>query len=112
MCHQAVGLIQAELERRGIPTASVTMLPEVTAAVRPPRALSVPFALGYPLGQPGAVDLQSEVLRQLLRLTSRDDVPVVETLALPHRAANGSRPGLHEPAPDHRGAPMGAKPVR
>jgi hypothetical protein len=52
MCHQAVGLIQAEIERLGIPTASITLLPEVTRAVRPPRALSLPYPLGYPLGAP------------------------------------------------------------
>ena len=80
MCHQAVGLIQAELERRGIRTASITMLPEVTAAVGPPRALSVPYPLGYPLGRPGDPVGQLRVLRQLLRLVLRDDVPVLGVL--------------------------------
>ena len=77
MCHQAVGLIQAELERRGIRTASITMLPEVTEAVRPPRALSVPFALGYPLGRPSDPLLQVSVLRALLALATRDGVPLI-----------------------------------
>lgn len=77
MCHQAVGLIQAELERRGIRTASITLLPEVTAIVRPPRALSVPYPLGYPLGAPRDPELQRRVLRELLALTGRDDVPLV-----------------------------------
>lgn len=77
MCHQAVGLIQAELERRGIRTASITLLPEVTAAVRPPRALSVPYPLGYPLGAPRDPELQRRILRELLALTGRDDVPLV-----------------------------------
>lgn len=80
MCHQAVGLIQAELERRGIRTASITMLPEVTAAVRPPRALSVPFDLGYPLGRPSDPPTQQRVLRQLLRLALVEGVPVVADL--------------------------------
>ena len=77
MCHQAVGLIQAELERLGIATASVTMLPEVTRAVCPPRALAVPYALGFPLGAPGDAELQRRIVRALLALTSRDDVPLV-----------------------------------
>jgi hypothetical protein len=79
MCHQAVGLIQAEIERRGITTASVTLLPEVTRAVRPPRALAVPFALGYPLGAPDDSRLQLEILRELLALLPDGDVPVLRT---------------------------------
>ncbi len=80
MCHQAVGLIQAEMERRGISTASITLLPEVTRAVRPPRALSVPFPLGYPLGAPDDPELQRKLLRALLALTREDDVPVLRSL--------------------------------
>jgi hypothetical protein len=80
MCHQAVGLIQAEMERRGISTASITLLPEVTRAVRPPRALSVPFPLGYPLGAPDDPALQRKVLRALLALAGDHEVPVLRTL--------------------------------
>lgn len=80
MCHQAVGLIQAEIERRGISTASITLLSEVTRAVRPPRALSVPFPLGYPLGAPDDPPLQRRLLHALLALTAEDDVPVLRTL--------------------------------
>ena len=79
MCHQAVGLVQAELERRGIVTASITMLPEVTAKVRPPRALAVPWPLGFPLGAPGDAELQRRVLGRLLALCERSDVPLLET---------------------------------
>lgn len=80
MCHQAVGLIQAEIERSGIATASITLLPEVTSAVRPPRALSVQFPLGYPLGAPDDPALQREILRRLLALTREEDVPVLRLL--------------------------------
>jgi hypothetical protein len=68
MCHQAVGLVQAELERRGIRTASISLLPEVTASVRPPRSLTVPYALGYPLGRPDDPAVQTELVRALLAL--------------------------------------------
>jgi hypothetical protein len=71
--------VQAELERRGITTASLTMLPEVTKKVRPPRALSVPWPLGFPLGAPNDVALQRKVLIALLALLSRTDVPVLES---------------------------------
>ncbi len=60
-------------------TASVTMLPEITAAVRPPRALSVPWPLGFPLGAPGDAPLQREVVLRLLGLLGRDDVPLIES---------------------------------
>lgn len=68
MCHQTVGLVAGELERRGIATTSVTMLPEITRKVCTPRALSVPYPLGYPLGAPGDAVLQSRVIAAALSL--------------------------------------------
>ncbi len=56
------------------------MLEKITAKIRPPRALSVPYPLGYPLGEPNNPELQTEILRQLLSLVQRDDVPVLEKL--------------------------------
>ena len=79
MCHQTVGLVGGEVERRGMVTVSVSMLPEITRKVRPPRALEVPYPLGYPFGRPNDPPLQRRILRALLRLTSRDDVPLIET---------------------------------
>jgi hypothetical protein len=70
-----VCLVQAELERRGIVTASLTMLPEVTRKVRPPRALAVPYRLGFPLGEPNNPALQRAILRQLLGLLPVEQVP-------------------------------------
>ena len=52
MCNQTVSLIAAELERQGISTVILLLLREVGEAVRPPRALWVPFPHGYPLGRP------------------------------------------------------------
>jgi hypothetical protein len=54
------------------------MLPEVTRKVRSPRALSVPWPLGFPLGEPGETALQRRVLGELLALLPRTDVPVLE----------------------------------
>jgi hypothetical protein len=92
MCHQAVGLIQAEIERQGIPTASITLLPEVTRAVRPPRALSVPFPLGYPLGAPEDPPLQLKLLRALLALVSEVEVPVLHALGPAEDSLPDQRP--------------------
>ncbi len=78
MCHQTVGLVQAELEQKGIATASLTMLPEITRKIRPPRALVVPYPLGFPLGEAGAAELQRDILRALLSLCIQTKVPVQE----------------------------------
>jgi len=75
---QTVGLAQAEIEKRGIPTASITMLPDITRKIRPPRALAVPYPLGFPLGEANNPVLQTEILLTLMALLERDDVPVLE----------------------------------
>ena len=81
MCHQTVGLVAAELERRGIATTSVTMLRDVTAKVGTPRALAVPFPLGYPLGRPHDPELQLRVCRHALTLLSeRSTAPILREL--------------------------------
>ena len=63
-----MGLIAGEIERRGIATTSVTTLREITEKVRTPRALAVPYALGYPLGKPGNPELQTRILRAAFAL--------------------------------------------
>ncbi len=68
MCNQAVSLIAAELERRGIDTVVLQLLREVAERMRPPRALFVPFRHGYPLGAPNDPPGQHEVLEAALRL--------------------------------------------
>ncbi|RMH18826.1 MAG: hypothetical protein D6696_12235 [Acidobacteria bacterium] len=78
MCHQTVGLVQGALEEAGIVTASITLLAEISARIQPPRALAVPYPLGFPLGEAHNPALQLRVLRALLALTERDDVPVLE----------------------------------
>ena len=54
------------------------MLAKITKKIRPPRALAVPYALGFPLGEANNRELQTEILRQLLALLARNDVPVLE----------------------------------
>lgn len=77
MCHQTVGLIAGELERRGIATTSVTLLKEVTEKVRTPRVLAVPYALGYPLGKPDDPALQTRILRASFALLDAPGPPPV-----------------------------------
>jgi D-proline reductase (dithiol) PrdB len=80
---QTVGLAQQIIEERGIPTASITLLADVTRKIRPPRTLSVPYPLGFPLGEAGNPELQRSVLRALLATLERTDVPVLETFQPP-----------------------------
>lgn len=78
MCNQSVGLIQRAIEYAGITTVSISLLREITEKIRPPRALFVPFPLGYPLGEPNNPDLQTRILRAAFALLLRTDVPVLE----------------------------------
>jgi hypothetical protein len=68
MCNQTVCLVAAELERQGISTVAIVFLKEVAQAVRPPRALVVPFKHGYPLGVPNEPQIQHEVIHAALSL--------------------------------------------
>lgn len=77
MCNQAVGLIAAELERRGISTVCIVLLREIAERVRPPRALYVPFPHGYALGEPHNPELQRSVATAALSLLERDGPPPV-----------------------------------
>lgn len=73
MCNQAVGLVAAELERKGISTVTIQLLREVAERVRPPRALFVPFRHGYPLDVPDEPDRQRSVIEAALRLLEAQD---------------------------------------
>jgi hypothetical protein len=77
MCVQTVGLIQAAIERAGIATVSISLLHEVTDVLRPPRALFVPYRLGFPLGEPNNSDLQHRIIAAALAVLARNDVPVI-----------------------------------
>ena len=79
MCNQTVCLIAAELERRGITTVCIVLLRHIAEAVRPPRAMAVPFRHGFPLGAPHDPALQRRVIGSALRLlTAPGPGPVLE----------------------------------
>lgn len=79
MCHQTVSLVQAELERRGIVTVSLTVMPDITRRLAPPRALAASAPLGAPIGPAFDVATQMATLRRMLSLVGRTDVPVLES---------------------------------
>lgn len=80
MCNQAVSLLAAAIEERGIPTVCIVLLREVAEKVRPPRALFVPYPHGFALGKPNDAPLQRTVMLHALALLQREKGPVVEGL--------------------------------
>ena len=61
---------------RGVPTVLITVSPEVSAQMRPPRALYPKgFKVGNSLGRPGMRELQRQVLRDALRLLTENTRP-------------------------------------
>ena len=70
---------------KGIPTVLITVSPEVSAQMRPPRALYPKgFKVGNSLGRPGMRELQKQVLRDALELLTDDTRPrAVKTIEYP-----------------------------
>ncbi len=61
---------------RGIPTVLITVSPEVSAQMRPPRALYPNgFKIGNSLGKPNMRELQTDVLRAALNLLTQNTRP-------------------------------------
>jgi len=61
---------------KGIPTVLITVSPEVSAQMRPPRALYPKgFKIGNSLGRPGMRSLQKQVLRNALDLLTQNTRP-------------------------------------
>ena len=76
------------LQRNGIATTSISLIREQSEAIRPPRALWVPFPLGRPLGVAVDPDFQRDVLRSALDLLETATEPTIADY--PHDAPDGS----------------------
>jgi D-proline reductase (dithiol) PrdB len=75
LCVQTVALAAIELERRGLPTVVISLLPELTEHVGAPRALHVRFPFGAPCGDPGNGDLHDAVLTAALAWLAEAPAP-------------------------------------
>ena len=81
MCNQSVGLIQRAVEKVGISTVSITLDEDITKRVKPPRALSVPYRFGYPLGEPNNPTLQHALIAEALALlTASEPFPILKAI--------------------------------
>lgn len=79
-----MGLIQRAIEERGIPTVSVTVAPDVSAAVIVPRAIFVPWPMGHHFGVPYHAQMQRRVIFAALALLKCATVSgTIEKLAIP-----------------------------
>jgi D-proline reductase (dithiol) PrdB len=77
-------LIQYAIEKEGIPTLSITHLPELTQKVRVPRALHLKYPLGRSFGRAGERDIQRQILQDCLYYLEHIKEP--ETIeVLPYR---------------------------
>jgi hypothetical protein len=59
-------LVQREVERRGIPTVSLSVARDVSALVRPPRVVFAPFMMGHHFGVPFHRALQRRMILEAL----------------------------------------------
>jgi hypothetical protein len=57
-----VPVLARRLEAAGLPTVTVTTMPDVADALGAPRVVGVEFPFGHPFGWPGAEGVQRRVL--------------------------------------------------
>ncbi len=89
MCNQSVGLIQRVIEAAGISTVSITLIEDITRRVKPPRALSVPYGFGHPLGEPNNPELQHAIIAEALALLEDTAEPPILKVVDTFRGGDG-----------------------
>jgi len=72
-------LIQRIIEDIGISTVSITLVESVAKKVKPPRALSVTFDFGHPLGESNNSTLQHTLISEALELLQTEEpLPILK----------------------------------
>ncbi|MFN2500529.1 MAG: hypothetical protein ABR530_00780 [Pyrinomonadaceae bacterium] len=56
--------MQREIEKRRIPTVSISVALDVTRHIKPPRAVFLPFMMGHLFGVPFHTRLQGQIILQ------------------------------------------------
>ena len=77
MCTRAVGGLAHYIEEGGVATTQISLIRPHTEAIKPPRALWVPFDLGRPLGVANNAEFQTRVLLSALKLLEEPSGPVL-----------------------------------
>jgi len=73
--------VQRAIERKGIPTVSITVARDVTEHCQPPRAVFVPFMMGHHFGVPFHRELQRRIILAALdQLVTAESSGQIETL--------------------------------
>lgn len=70
-----MGLIQRVLDDAGLCTLSITQVAEITALIKPSRALFVPHPFGLTFGDVNDGDTQAAVIDTMLDTAERMDDP-------------------------------------
>jgi hypothetical protein len=70
-----VGLVQRVLEASGIPTVTLSLIPDLTRAVGVPRLAGISYPFGRPVGRPHDADGQRAVLRAMLEVLASASGP-------------------------------------
>ena len=97
-----MGLAQRVIEAAGIPTVSLSMIPDFTCAPGAPRVAAIAYPLSRPLGDPGEREGQRDILLAALRVLEQAQEPgTVVTLPFtwPEPAKVVRRRPLSEPPP-------------
>jgi hypothetical protein len=62
--------VQRAIEKRGIPTVSISVALDVTEHIKAPRAVFVPFMMGHHFGVPFHKELQRRIIIEALDFLS------------------------------------------
>ena len=84
MCNRAGGLIARVLESYGMSTVTLSLNREISEKVKAPRSLYLRFPYGAALGEPGNIDQQRTILKDMFdALTSIEEPGTM--IDLPYR---------------------------
>jgi D-proline reductase (dithiol) PrdB len=82
LCHQTVGILARVIEEAGIPTMVISVAPNLTDRVKPPRTAYYTGDLGSVAGKPNWREYQLRILDEALRWTETFDQPGSRKLAV------------------------------
>jgi len=75
MCNRAVSLIARVVESCGMSTVALSLNREISEKILAPRTLYLRFPYGAPLGEPGNIDQQRTIIREMCEALTCLDEP-------------------------------------